>query len=81
MTPAMSNTTPDSPIRQRLGDVRDLEQILKKSARAIYRDADSGRMPWGFKLGASRRWDLDEIEEWIRAGCKAVHANPTEKGM
>ena len=59
-------------VRQRLGDVHDLEVIVKKSARAIYRDADAGGMPWGMKLGASRRWDLDEIDRWIANGCKPV---------
>ena len=58
-----------SSVRQRLGDVHDLKCILKKSPRAIYRDADAGRIPWGLKIGASRRWDLDEIDMWIRNGC------------
>jgi hypothetical protein len=34
--------------------------------------ADRGLMPWGLKLGALRRWDLDELEAWIKAGCKPV---------
>ncbi len=59
-------------VRRRLCDVRDLEVILKKSARSIFRDADAGRMPWGYKIGASRRWDIGEIEQWIAAGCQPV---------
>jgi hypothetical protein len=34
--------------------------------------ADAELMPWGFKLGALRRWDANQIEEWIACGCKPV---------
>jgi hypothetical protein len=34
--------------------------------------AEDGRMPWGMKLGALRRWDAEELEAWIAAGCKPV---------
>jgi hypothetical protein len=34
--------------------------------------ADLGLMPWGFKIGALRRWDAEEIEAWIAGGCKSV---------
>lgn len=39
------------------------------SSRHVFRMADAGLMPWGFKLLALRRWDADEIERWISAGC------------
>jgi len=42
------------------------------SARHVYRMADMGVMPWGFKLGFLRRWDADEIESWIAGGAKPV---------
>jgi hypothetical protein len=29
-------------------------------------------MPWGVKIGALRRWDMDEIERWIAGGCRPV---------
>jgi hypothetical protein len=32
--------------------------------------ADRGLMPWGVKLGALRRWDADELEQWVNGGCK-----------
>lgn len=58
--------------KKRLGSVRDVEAITSMDARTIMRYADSGRMPWGMKIGALRRWDLDEIETWITGGCKPV---------
>jgi predicted DNA-binding transcriptional regulator AlpA len=42
------------------------------SWRTVYRYADAGLMPWGFKIGTLRRWDMDEIERWIANGCKPV---------
>jgi predicted DNA-binding transcriptional regulator AlpA len=42
------------------------------SWRTVIRLADQGKMPWGVKLGALRRWDAAEIESWIAGGCKPV---------
>ena len=58
--------------RRRLGDVKDVAAITKQSPRSVMRNADRGAMPLGFKIGALRRWDLDEIEAWIASGCKPV---------
>ena len=60
--------------KRRLGSVRVVEAITSMDSRTILRYADSGRMPWGMKIGALRRWDLDEIESWIAGGCKPVRA-------
>ena len=58
--------------KQRLGSVRDVEAITSLDSRTIMRYADSGRMPWRYKIGALRRWDLDEIATWIKGGCRPV---------
>lgn len=58
--------------RQRLGDVKDVAIITKQSPRSAMRNADRGVMPFGFKIGALRRWDLDEIDRWIAGGCKPI---------
>ena len=58
--------------RRRLGDVKDVAAITKQSSRSVMRNADRGAMPLGFKIGALRRWDLDQIEAWISGGCKPV---------
>ena len=61
-----------NPPKKRLGSVRDVEAITSMDSRTVLRYADSGRMPWGYKIGALRRWDLDEIEAWISGGCKPL---------
>ena len=58
--------------RRRLGDVKDVAVITKQSARSVMRNADRGAMPFGFKIGALRRWDLDDIDQWIKSGCKPI---------
>lgn len=42
------------------------------SVRHVFRMADAGLMPWGFKLGTLRRWNSDEIESWVSGGAKPV---------
>ncbi len=61
--------------RRRLGDVKDVAAITKQSPRSVMRNSDRGAMPFGFKIGALRRWDLDEIDTWIVGGCKPVRTS------
>ena len=42
--------------------------------RSIYRFADAGLMPFGVKVGAARRWSVDELEAWIASGCPPVRS-------
>lgn len=58
-------------------DTQDLGRRYKCSPRHIARMADSGRMPWGTKIGNLRRWSRREIECWESTGCKPVR---TAKG-
>jgi predicted DNA-binding transcriptional regulator AlpA len=55
---------------RRLGNAKLVGRVLDLSWRTVYRLADAGKIPSGFKLGASRRWDLSEIEAFIASGCK-----------
>ena len=57
---------------RRLADAKQLGSRLGCSSRRhVLRMADGGLMPWGVKLRL-RRWDMDELEGWIKAGCKPV---------
>jgi excisionase family DNA binding protein len=58
----------------------DAEAVSRKigcSERTVYRLADAGRMPWGVKVGALRRWDAQEIDDWIASGCPSVRKKTT----
>jgi excisionase family DNA binding protein len=59
---------------RRLGDAKAVGRVLDLSWRTVYRLADAGKIPAGFKLGASRRLDLAEIEAFIAGGCKPPRA-------
>jgi predicted DNA-binding transcriptional regulator AlpA len=59
---------------RRLADAKAVGRVLDLSWRTVYRLADAGKIPAGFKLGASRRWDLAEIETFIAGGCKPPRA-------
>jgi excisionase family DNA binding protein len=69
----MAATPTVEPSRQ-LGDVKAVGKVLALSWRTVYRLADAGKIPAGFKLGSSRRWDLSEIEAFIASGCKPPKA-------
>jgi predicted DNA-binding transcriptional regulator AlpA len=56
-------------------DAKEVARRLDCSSRHVLRMADAGLMPWGIKLGALRRWDSLEIEDFIAGGCK-----PPRKG-
>jgi excisionase family DNA binding protein len=55
---------------RRLIDAKQAGQKLGCSWRTVYRLADRGVIPAGFKLGALRRWDSAELDAFIAAGCK-----------
>ena len=59
-------------LSRRLIDAKEVGRILGCSWRHVMRLADQGALPWGYKLGALRRWDLSEIETFIANGCKPV---------
>jgi excisionase family DNA binding protein len=59
---------------QRLIDAKAVGDMLGCSQRTVFRLADEGRMPWGLKVGALRRWNGSEVETWIAGGCKAVRS-------
>jgi excisionase family DNA binding protein len=74
MTTPIVPETPRSDVAspRRLIDAKEVARILGCSWRHVMRLADQGTLPWGVKLGTLRRWDMDQIEAWIRAGCKPV---------
>ena len=48
--------------------VKDLAEIYCISTREVYRRAETGELPRGFKLGHhSRRWKASQIQEHLDA--------------
>jgi predicted DNA-binding transcriptional regulator AlpA len=69
------NDTASTPKQTRqLGDAKAVGRLLGCHWRTVYRFADAGRIPWGTKIGALRRWDLTEIDAFIANGCKPPKA-------
>jgi predicted DNA-binding transcriptional regulator AlpA len=68
--------TPAPPSLRRLVDAKAVGQMLGCSPRTVLRLADAGRIPWGIKLGSLRRWDSQEIQDFIAGGCV-----PPRKGV
>lgn len=62
-----SNEVPES--TGVLIDVETVASLLSCSKRHVYRLNDAGRIPTPIKLGALVRWNRNEIDEWIAAGC------------
>lgn len=54
---------------RRLLDAKETAAMLGCGVRTLYSLADRGRVPFGHKLGALRRWDSVELTEFIASGC------------
>jgi excisionase family DNA binding protein len=65
--PAVSSAKDDA-----MFDVTDLAEMLKCSARHVYRMIDLGLMPPPARLGRLVRWPRRVVLEWICAGCPRV---------
>ncbi|MFP4501189.1 MAG: helix-turn-helix transcriptional regulator [Candidatus Hydrogenedentota bacterium] len=59
-------------VRSELVDAREAAYICGVAKRTWLRLCDSGRAPWGVKLGGCRRWRRSELLAWIEGGCKPV---------
>ena len=57
---------------RRFIQVREVAARMGCSWRTVLRLADRGAMPRGVKIGGLRRWDADQLEAWIAAGCKPI---------
>ena len=55
---------------RRLIDAKEAGRVLGCSWRTVLRLADAGKIPFGVKLGALRRWDAAELDAFIAGGCK-----------
>jgi excisionase family DNA binding protein len=45
-----------------------LARLLKVSLRKLYRLDDAGKLPAGIVIGSSKRWLVEDVQEWLRAG-------------
>jgi predicted DNA-binding transcriptional regulator AlpA len=57
-----------SPLTPLCVDADGLAILLGISPRSVYRLNDAGRIPAPIDLGSSRRWFVEEILAWLRAG-------------
>ena len=73
-----ANTESPPPGRKRLIDVKVVAAKYDCDKRSVLRWADAGVIPFGIKLSGLRRWDVDEIDGHIAAGCPQVR--PLKKG-
>lgn len=67
----MAGTHPDR-AGERLVDMAELVDRVKRSRRSIEKDVEAGRMPQPIRIGRSVRWRLTDIETWIANGCPPV---------
>ncbi len=52
---------------------KDLAALLGASERHIRRMDAGGQLPAPLSLGRLRRWSLQEIRDWLAAGCPCRH--------
>lgn len=54
---------------RRLISAPEVGRKLGIHPRSVFRLADGGRIPYGLKIGAARRWDETALDAWITKGC------------
>lgn len=60
---------------------RQLAGMLDLSVRTIRTMDAAGKLPRGVRFGRSVRWPVDELRDWLAAGCpdraswEAIHKN------
>ena len=52
--------------------------MLKISVRHLHRLKSRGDVIQPIKIGKSTRWNLEEVEQWIRNGCPSPVVNNGE---
>lgn len=50
-------------------DIKDLARLLTCSIRTARRMDISGKLPLPVRPSRNRRWRLEEIRQWVDAGC------------
>lgn len=50
-------------------DINELEHMLDRDKRSLYRDMPKGNIPPSVKIGRSRRWVRRTVLKWIEEGC------------
>ncbi len=46
-------------------------ELLGISKRTLWRLLSSGKLPEPIRLGGIIRWNAEDIEEWVRNGCRS----------
>jgi len=49
--------------------VKEVAKMLGIGERTVWAWAAEGRVPEPLQLGRLKRWRLEEIKQWIAAGC------------
>lgn len=59
--------------------INEVMEYLGIAASTVYRLADLGKLPAGYKIGRSTRWCKEEIDEYVRTGQSAEYPEEGER--
>ncbi len=57
----------------------ELASLLKLSTRSLWRHLSAGQIPKPVRIGGTVRWRLEEVRNWIAAGCPFPQARENER--
>jgi predicted DNA-binding transcriptional regulator AlpA len=57
----------------------EVAKLLHVSTRTLWRLRSGGQMPQPVRLGGAVRWRIEDIKNWIAAGCPAEQARENER--
>jgi predicted DNA-binding transcriptional regulator AlpA len=67
----MSNTRNATDSERLALPAADVAKLLGISQRHLHNLNATGRLPRPIRLGRSTRWRVDELRDWLNAGCPA----------
>ena len=77
----MQKNQPDTPTsRVALITDKEVADMLQVSVRHLHRLKSRGDVIQPVKIGKLTRWNLEEVEQWIRNGCPSPVVHNSEGG-
>lgn len=77
-TPVSSDRRDNDGGEPLLATAAQVAELLKISTRTLWRLRSDGNIPEPVRIGGTVRWRVDEIKNWIAAGCPPLAAREND---
>ena len=57
---------------RRLVDIKKISESIGITKSGIFNLMKAGKFPKGIKIGSARRWDIDDVNNWLKSQNKGL---------